>query len=128
MLTHRYAIPALLTLALAGGLTIGALAPERGVVPPTPTPTMVGLMEDDPGWDCARDGNRICGPLTDDAAAAGWRVWDAQEGTRHLRVDPSRPYRVEYLGTSARPSLTDDMIALVGRDFQWHVFAAVYTD
>lgn len=128
MITHRYALPALATLALVGGLTVGTFTPSPGVGAPTPTDTRPVLMEDDPGWDCTLDGDRICGPLTDAARAAGWRVWDEQQGTRSLRVDPSRPYRVEYRGTSARPKLADNETALVGRDFQWHVFAAVYTD
>lgn len=128
MITHRYALPALATLALVGGLAVGTLAPSGGVGGPTPSPARAVLMEDDPGWDCTLDGDRICGPLTDAARAAGWRVWEEQGGTRHLRVDPSRPYRVEYRGVSARPQLADNEAALVGRDFQWHVFAAVYTD
>lgn len=28
-------------------------------------------QEDDPGWDCRVDGNRICGPANSNAVAAG---------------------------------------------------------
>ena len=29
------------------------------------------VQEDDPGWDCRLDGNRICGPTNTEAIAAG---------------------------------------------------------
>lgn len=54
-----------------------ALAPTAVVVlPPAaaePTTTVDApdlngtLQEDDPGWDCRTGGDRICGPLSDDA-------------------------------------------------------------
>lgn len=127
MRLRPYALPALATLALAGGLTLGTFGPVPGVGPSTP-PIAAQLTEDDPGWDCATQGNRVCGPVTDADRAAGWHVWDTSDGARSLRVDPSRPYRVDYLGTSARPELADNEAAVVGRDFQWHVFRATYTD
>ena len=123
-LTRSLALPLAALAVIGSGLTIGANWTDS----PAPAPTRAVLMEDDPGWDCTLDGDRICGPVTEAARAAGWRVWDEAQGARSLRVDPSRPYRVEYRGTSARPSLAENETALVGRDFQWHVFAAVYTD
>lgn len=31
----------------------------------------VGVAEDDPGWDCRRMGNMICGPTNDQGVTAG---------------------------------------------------------
>lgn len=34
------------------------------VTAPVTAPVADAPMEDEPGWDCATMGNRICGPLT----------------------------------------------------------------
>ncbi|MBN7317872.1 hypothetical protein [Mycobacteroides abscessus] len=66
-----------LTLAMAAGALVmaGAIADPAGATPtviPTPaTPSVVHSVpasepeEDEPGWDCATMGNRICGPEGD---------------------------------------------------------------
>ncbi|WP_236747242.1 hypothetical protein [Mycobacteroides abscessus] len=66
-----------LTLAMAAGALVmaGAIADPAGAAPtviPTPaTPSMVHSVptaepeEDEPGWECATMGNRICGPESD---------------------------------------------------------------
>lgn len=124
----RYSMPAIATLALLGGLAVGTFAPSPGIGSPTPAVTAPAIEEDDPGWDCATMGNRICGPLTEDDRARGWDAYDFSQGYRSLKVDPSRPYRVDYVGVSANPKLEEHMTALIGRDFQWYVFAVRYTD
>lgn len=56
-----------LTLAMAAGALVmaGAIA-EPTVIPTPATPSVVHsvpqIEEDEPGWDCATMGNRICGP------------------------------------------------------------------
>lgn len=63
-----------LTLAMAAGALVmaSAIADPAGATPtviPTPaTPSVVHSVqpeEDEPGWDCATMGNRICGPESD---------------------------------------------------------------
>ena len=34
-------------------------------------PEYAGMEEDDPGWSCVRDGNRICGPGNTEGVPAG---------------------------------------------------------
>ena len=121
-------LPALAALALAGGLAVGTFAPTPGVGPSTPTPTTSIVLEDDPSWDCATHGNRICGPTSEADREAGWNAYDFSNGYRSLKVDPTRPYRVDYVGVSANPKLGEGETALIGRDFQWHVFRVTYTD
>lgn len=36
--------------------------PQTTVTQPLPTATHVAVTEDDPGWNCTTQGNRICGP------------------------------------------------------------------
>ncbi|WP_457095117.1 hypothetical protein [Mycobacteroides abscessus] len=61
-----------LTLAMAAGALVMAGAIANPTVIPTPaTPSVVHSVpasepeEDEPGWDCATMGNRICGPGAD---------------------------------------------------------------
>lgn len=59
-----------LTLAMAAGALVMAGAIANPTVIPTPaTPSVVHsvpqIEEDEPGWDCATMGNRICGPGAD---------------------------------------------------------------
>lgn len=64
-----------LTLAMAAGALVmaGAIADPTGatltVIPTPATPSVVHsvpqIEEDEPGWDCATMGNRICGPEGD---------------------------------------------------------------
>lgn len=118
---NRSVMPAIATLALAGGLLTGILAPSQGIGTPTPSPSVTIA-------DCSTIEDRICAPLTDADRARGWDAWEFGQGTRSLKVDPSRPYRVDYVGVSALPSLAEGESAVIGRDFQWHVFAVRYTD
>lgn len=68
---------------LAVGLTPGLLfaavaAPERTDLPSTSTTSAQAAaspMEDQPGWSCVDDGNRICGPGNSQGAPAG--LYDA---------------------------------------------------
>jgi hypothetical protein len=93
----------------------------------TPAPV---CQEDDPCWDCHSLGNRICGPATDADRAYAWAVWDYADGPRALKVDPSRPYRVDYVGSSLDypRGLRPYDLPLVGKDGHWYVFRAAYTN
>jgi len=71
MLTHTQRVIALLTgvfIGLALGLVAGLflIAPARADVPDP-----VVIEEDDPGWSCVDDGNRICGPNNPQGALPG---------------------------------------------------------
>lgn len=59
-------------------------------------PVSAVVHEEDPGFDCLTDGNRVCGIPADDSAllTEAWEEWDRQEGYRQLRVDPSREFEV----------------------------------
>lgn len=61
----------MLKTTLAAGIIIGAaiglpLGPT--IISAQAAPV---VQEDDPGWDCRLDGNRICGPTNTQAIAAG---------------------------------------------------------
>lgn len=49
-------------LSLASAALFGAVAPASAVAP---------VLEDDPGWSCVTDGNRICGPGNTEGKPAG---------------------------------------------------------
>lgn len=84
--------------------------------------------EDDFGWSCSEQGNKVCGDPDGRHAGIAWRAWDKQNGGRYLKLDPSRPYRVEYVGIARHsPTLTADEVALPSWN-GWYVFRATYTD
>lgn len=90
------------------------------------------LTEDSPGWDCATMGNRICTPLDTRTGtqATAWEIWDNGGGSSKLRVDPSRPYRVDFVGASEtypHQAPAEDALA-VGKDGRWYWFHLTYTD
>ena len=119
-------IPALATAVIAAGLTLGALIPTNGVGTPTPPPI---VMEDDPDWQCTQQGDYICGAVTDDVQKHGWEVFDTAHAAAGLRLDPSRPYRIDFRGWAVRsPKLQENDVAVVGTDFKWYVFRATYLD
>jgi hypothetical protein len=87
------------------------------------------IQEDDPRWDCTTMGNRECGTASAEESATAWEVWDYSEGARKLRMDPSRPFRVVYVGrTSSVPNTDTGEVALIGKDGNAYLFRAVYTD
>ena len=123
-----FTVPAAAAGIIALGLTLGAVAPIPGVGAPTPT---VSCEEDMPCWDpaaCAEIGNQVCGTATD--ADVAWQVWEEQDGARQLRVDPSRPFKVQYMvSTPDAPQNMDTYdLALLGKDGRYYVFRAEYTD
>ena len=65
-------------------------------------------------WRCHDGGpNKICDTVTTDLEDTAWRVWAAQAGAKHIRVDGSRPFKVEVIGyASVTPRLTPDQLAL----------------
>lgn len=60
-------------------------------------PAAAVIHEDNPSFECLTHGNKVCGftDADDPMLAAAWEEWDAQEGYRSLRVDPSRAYEVK---------------------------------
>lgn len=85
-------------------------------------------QEDDPTWDCYEDGNRICGDVAKVYGTEAWAEWDKQNGAHFLRVDPSREYRVDYIGTAkSAPKLRCNEIGLPSLN-RWYVFRATYLD
>jgi hypothetical protein len=119
--------------AFAAALIVGALTTptsqhrDIGISSPiiTATPTK---QEDDPTWDCFEDGNRVCGDPDKTYAMDGWAQWDIQNGGRYLHVDPSREYRVDYIGIAKfTPKLACNEIALPSLSY-WYVFRATYLD
>jgi hypothetical protein len=86
-------------------------------------------QEDDPGFSCHTHGNLVCGDAAQTHAATAWQAWDRTQGWRTLRVDPARPFRVDYVGTAtAYPTLTDGEAAILWTDGKYYVFRANYTD
>ena len=139
-------IPALVTAVAVAGLTIGTFLPSyedevaaRFNAASTPAPsyslppslTVPPCQEDEPCWDCTVHGNRICGSadLDERTKEQAWGVFDAARGAAKLVVDPSREYRVDFVGyATAHPALTDGQVALVGTDGRWYVFTANYSN
>jgi hypothetical protein len=62
------------------------------------------------------------------AEADAWAAWDKADGPSKLRVDPSRPFKVAYMGCSTDyPQINQYGLALPATDGKWYVFAAEYT-
>lgn len=85
--------------------------------------------EDQPGWNCYTQGNLICGPSTDADMDAAWQAWDYSGGPSKLKVDTSRGFRVDFIGTAVDypKGLMENDLPLVGKDTKWYVFRAVPT-
>lgn len=77
----------LLTLPLLAGTGAGSVASAHTA----PTPT-VPLMEDDPGWDCGKDGNGVCGLWADASASAARQTGEGGPGTWCAVDDGPRTY------------------------------------
>lgn len=107
--TYARTLPAALTLALAAGLTVGTFGPSGGSEQRPPAETIT---------------------VTDPTEAQAWEIFEHGGGAAKLRVDPSRPYRVEFMSaTPEYPSWAGPMDAVVvGKDMRWYWFAASYTD
>lgn len=98
---------------LTGALTYSSLSAIRTDVPPSVTPAPIA--------QCQRD------TATDAECTYAWQVWDYSGGPSKLRMDPSKPFRVDYLGSTADypRDLAEYDLALVGKDGNWYVFRAV---
>jgi hypothetical protein len=128
-----YTIPVAALAVITLGLTIGAATPSPGVEAPTPTISQtlppqltVALEEDDPGWNCETQGNRICGVMAEPMRRAAWQAFDAAGGAAQLLVNPHA--RVTLTGYSIvdpyeEGTLTVQQLAL-SESGVWYVFTA----
>lgn len=125
-LTKALAVPAIALAVVCAGLTAGAALPAPSIPSPgvgVPAP----LTEHDRGWDCLTMGNYICGDPDEVRATPAWDTFDRFGGAAKLKVDPSRPFRVDYVGYATQsPKLTGDDLAMPGTDGLWYVFRASY--
>lgn len=130
-----FTVPAVAAGVIALGLTIGAATPSPGVGTPTPSATFtmpaalqVPLEEDDPGWDCERHGNMICGVMAEPMRNSAWKAWDAAGGAEYLLVDTHA--KVTLTGYSivdpykqGNPELDIHQLAL-HESGVWYIFTA----
>lgn len=124
--------PTIPTVATLTAATIG-LAIGWAIIGPTPDPrttspaaqTVAQLQEDDPGFDCYEQGNRVCGDPDQVHATEAWKAWDAGQAWRRLRA-ASTDTRVEYVGTAMLPPSVDALteVAVPAIDGIWYVFRA----
>jgi hypothetical protein len=135
MATNRltYTAPSLIAAATGLGVALLIIGPVGQDPHPAPTSTPATavhtLQEDDPGWDCTLNGNRVCGDPQGAHATDAWAAWDKGEGWRRLNVDPSKPFRVDYVGTATQwPSVDPRTEVAVPARTGWYVFRAVVTD
>ena len=87
------AAAAVLALAAIAGAATGGALQTTGVHAAPVTSHAAVLDEDNPAWNCLVDGNKICGPVGDDATAA-WAAYDARPANLEAGG------RVEYRGTA----------------------------
>lgn len=115
-------------LALLAVLIIWNMVTPPQAMPGMASATATECLESEPCWDCETMGNLICGGDKD--ATEAWETWDKQAGWNLLQVDPSRPFRVDYMGSMTNvPENTDEYdLSLKGEDGRWYVFRAAYTD
>lgn len=61
--------------------------------------------------------------------AAAWEAWDRIHGETLLRMDPSRPFKVTFVGAAdIYPSpVTEYDAVLPSVDGKWYIFRAEYT-
>lgn len=128
-LTRSLTITALALALLTGGNAVASAAnlTHQSIVPSVHL-TQAGVCEEDENcWDCETMGNQICGLPDIQANTAArqlaWDTWDAAEGWRLMRVDPSQPVRIDVVGYS--PVKPTGEFSLQADDGFWYVFAAV---
>ena len=68
--------------------------PDPGPVPSEAAPA--DKQEDEPGWECYLDGNRICGPKSAESATEAWELFNPGVFTEDELM---QPFRVTYHGT-----------------------------
>jgi hypothetical protein len=117
------------TIGLGIGWVIIGPTPDPRTTPPTPS-AHATLQEDDPGWDCATMGNRICADPAHVHATEAWEAWDKVGGWRFLQADPDVENRVDYIGTATLPPNVDRSrgYGAIPAGTGWYVFRAVPVD
>jgi hypothetical protein len=70
----------------------------------------------------------VLGP--DPTEAYAWEIFDHGGGAAKLIVNPSRPYKVEFMAATLEyPSWADAKDAIIpGKDGRWYWFHATYLD
>lgn len=116
-------------------LTIALLLPLAGCSTPVSVDrqTAITCQEDEPCWTCSPNDDRPCvnGVLVtpESEHVTAWNVWESGRGPSKLRLDPSRPFRVEYVGRSSSvPPASEGAVTLTGKDGLSYTFAVRYTD
>lgn len=70
-----------------------------------PQPAAKPKQEDDPGWDCYKDGDLICGPTAPTQQAEAWNNFDTAGFTE---TELAKPFKVTYRGTARQGSILAD--------------------
>jgi hypothetical protein len=129
----KLALPAgIAGIAVCGAVIVGSILhstlPPMATAP-SPTASVTSCEEDMPCWTCSPADDRVTGS-SDEYACTAWQTFEEAGGAKSLKVDPSRPFRVDYMmSTDTYPENMDKYdLALVGKDFRWYVFRAFYTD
>lgn len=114
MRTHTIAASALLLLTLTGCST-PALP-----TPPSPAPSVT--------WSAPPSLTMALGP--DATETLAWEIFDHGGGASQLRVNPARPFKVEFMAATLEyPSWADANDAVIpSKDGRWFWFHATYTD
>lgn len=111
--TYRNLSIAFLALVVCVVITLLAFQPKATIA------------EDDPRWECATMGNKVCGDPEGKRKTEAWATWDQMNGWQRLKVDPSREVRVDYVGTATlSPNVASNEVALPAQDGLWYVFRA----
>lgn len=118
---------ALLAAIAVIGIILGTFWPtENSTVTPA---AVVEVEEDDPAFDCLTMGNRYCGDPDRAHVHEAWGAWDSTDGWTRLRVPTDRSFSVDYVGWGTQsPKLGDMEAAAPGKDGNWYVFRATFTD
>ena len=129
------ALPLAALAVIGAGLTLGATLPSPAPAPSAPLATTSAYCaEDDPCFNCETMGDYICGdvPVGIDTTwrDQAWAAFDEAQA-RRLKVDGTRPFRIDLVGYSIRPPKLGldriDQLA-VEKDGRWFIFKATYTD
>jgi hypothetical protein len=79
------------------GETIDAAELAELAAPVVPQSVPTAKEEDEPGWECYKDGNRICGPATEGLAVEAWERFTP---STFPAATLAQAFKVTYHGTA----------------------------